>query len=277
MSAETKIEWAHHTFNSHWGCQRVSPGCGGAKGEGGCYAEAFAHRLGLDIWGPQAPRRFFGDAHWREPVRWNDRAARNGIRERVFLNSMADTFEDRRDLDPIRERIYLLIEATPWLDWLVLTKRPQNIERLAPRWRGGWPLNAWAGTTCEDQQRADERIPHLLATPAAVKFLSCEPLLGPVDFDAWFERYRCSGCVGDPDTGPDCPGHDGLPWQWTIVGGESGPGARPMSEDWVRSIRDQCTAAGVSFFLKQKLDGRRKVSLPMLDGRQWAEFPAVSR
>jgi protein gp37 len=235
MGADSKIEWTHATFNPWWGCQRVSPGCEH------CYAETFAKRVGQKVWGPKADRRFFGDAHWNEPLKWNRDAERAGERRRVFCASMADVFEDRRDLDEQRARLWRLIEATPSLDWLLLTKRPQNMARLAPAaWADGWPANVWAGTTVEDQRRAEERLPHLLGVPARIRFLSVEPQLGPVDLmkvrdDELGAAWNVLTCgIG-----------------WVIVGGESGPGARPFDLAWARELVGQCRAASVPCFVKQ--------------------------
>ena len=286
MGANSRIAWTDHTFNSHWGCTRVSPGCGGPKGVGGCYAETFSKRLGLHIWGPDAPRRFFGDKHWAEPLKWNRDSAGSGtgVRARVFVNSMSDTFEDRRDLDSVRGRLFELIEKCWALDWLLLTKRPQNIARLTPeRWQKEWPENVWAGTTCEDQQRADERIPMLLRIPARVRFLSCEPLLGPLDIESYMPGWSCRACaafmLGRPTAAVDedeaspfcskCRSFDVEPRgiSWVICGGESGPHARPFDIAWARSIRDQCKAAGTAFFFKQT--GAR-VRVPRADAIEFA-------
>lgn len=172
MGADSKIAWTDHTFNPWWGCVRVSPGCQQ------CYAETFAERVGQKVWGADAPRRFFGETHWREPLTWAARvrikALATGalVKERVFCASMADVCEDRRDLDHWRDKLWGTIELTAdALDWLLLTKRPENLRRLVPEDILG---RCWVGTTAEDQQRADERIPHLLATPAAVRFVSAE-------------------------------------------------------------------------------------------------------
>ena len=296
-------------FNPWWGCSRVSPACQH------CYAETFAHRYGHDIWGKDSDRRFFGDKHWNEPLRWNRKAEADGVRRRVFCASMADVFEARADLDEPRARLWELIAETPWLDWLLLTKRPASVHALAPaRWfvepgnllceacsgsaslplgttcneheprMTGWPANVWIGTTVEDQQRADERLPLLRSIPARIRFLSCEPLLGPLDLDL---------------TGIS----------WVIVGGESGPGARPMDPEWVRTLREQCVSANTrgterdaspAFLFKQwgdwadeghplaALEGRphhvfesgehvyrvgKKVAGRVLDGRTWDEVP----
>jgi protein gp37 len=144
---------------------------------------------------------------------------------------MADVFEDRRDLDDKRARLWPLIEATPALDWLLLTKRPQNMRRLAP-WGDRWPANVWAGATAENQRWAQKRLEELLIVPAAVHFISAEPLLGPIDLSPW---------IGAADRTID----------WVIAGGESGPKARPMNPDWARGLRDQCHEAGIAFLFKQ--------------------------
>ncbi|WP_211325675.1 phage Gp37/Gp68 family protein [Roseimicrobium gellanilyticum] len=248
---DTKIEWAHHTFNPWWGCRKVSPACLH------CYAETFAKRVGQPVWGSRAPRRFFGDAHWNEPLKWNEEAKANGVRRRVFCASMADVFENRTDLNPWRERLWALIEATPWLDWLLLTKRPENIESMVPWKNGSWPPNVWLGTTVESQEYAEQRLPHLLKHAAAVRFLSCEPLLGPVDLSAWFQKPEL------------------YPIDWVIVGGESGHHSRPMYPQWAQDLLHQCVAAKVPFHFKQwgdwkpvrKSSGRRKTLHDSVDGK----------
>lgn len=253
MGETTKIAWTDHTFNPWWGCQRVSPGCER------CYAETFAKRVGLKVWGPQSERRFFGDKHWAEPLRWNRAAEKAGKRARVFCASMADVFEDRYDLREPRARLWRLIFETPHLDWLLLTKRPQNagaLARLAAlhAWDGGgpdaptWLPNIWLGTTAEDQRRANERLPHLLKVPAVVRFVSYEPALGPVDFTRIVEWERLRGFCGVTPA-EDTPAVRGL--QWIIVGGESGPSARPFDAAWARETVDQCKAARVACFVKQ--------------------------
>lgn len=245
----SKIEWTHHTFNIVWGCLKVSPGCAN------CYAETLARRYGYNVWGSAktTERRTMSDNYWKQPFRWNEQARKSGERRRVFCGSMCDVFEDHPTNDRERERLWPLIEATPHLDWLLLTKRPEDITSHIPiKWRfhSGEPHNVWYGASVEDQRRADERIPHLLRVPARVRFLSCEPLLGPVDLSPWMEQeYQA---VGD---GPNVVGAElvsRLPGiHWVIAGGESGHGARPMHPDWARSLRDQCAAAGVPFFFKQ--------------------------
>jgi len=261
MGEVTKIQWCDHTFNPWWGCVKVSAGCEH------CYAEGFAKRTGCDVFGPDKPRRFFGDKHWAEPLKWNAKAEAAGVRRRVFCGSMCDVFEwidsPTNELILPRERLWALIEATPWLDWQLLTKRPANMTRLSPAaWADGWPRNAWALATVENQEVAASRIVELLGVPAAVRGLSLEPLLGPVDLSPWL---FCEQCDNDAWPGRGAIRDDlssaagGKPWHecgcaklgWVIVGGESGHGARPMHPDWARSIRDQCQEAGVPFFFKQ--------------------------
>lgn len=228
MAKDSRIEWTHHTFNPWWGCTKVSPGCKH------CYAEAWARRVGSNVWGAGAPRRELSDSYWQQPLAWNEEARRRKARTRVFCASMADVFEDRRDLDEKRKRLWPLIQATPWLDWLLLTKRPENVLRLAP-WGNHWPDNVWTGTTTENQHWLEKRIDCLLAIPAAVHFISAEPLLGPLDLSPWVARARY-----------------GVPFvDWVIAGGESGPKARPMNPEWAQSLRDQCREAGIAFLFKQ--------------------------
>jgi protein gp37 len=238
MGSNSKIEWTDHTFNPWIGCHKISPGCDN------CYAESMARRNWPGHWGPPAttPRRMMAEAYWQQPFRWNAQAQRDGVRRRVFCASLADVWEPHPDVDEARFRLCVWIEATPHLDWLLLTKRPEVIRHLQPKgWANGWPRNAWAGTTVENQEQADRRIPHLLRLPAVVRFLSCEPLLGPVDM-MWplINAKTISGRF------------NGQPLiSWVICGGESGHGARPMHPDWARSLRDQCAESGVAFFFKQ--------------------------
>lgn len=282
MGKNSKIAWTDHTFNPWWGCTKVSPGCDN------CYAAGLAKRTGFDVWGDDKPRRFFGDKHWAESIAWNAEATAAGVRRRVFCGSMCDLFEGddsgASELDYQRDALWHLIENTPNLDWLLLTKRPENVETMVPtEWTDpegiksrckhfsqqsgnevvpdrslGWPANAWLGVTAENQEQADKRIPLLLKMPAPVRFLSCEPLLGPIDLARWLKPYADAiDIVGginhgvnfnwvNLDTSALPPKPD-----WVIAGGESGRNARPMHPDWVRGLRDQCQAAGVAFFFKQ--------------------------
>ncbi|MFZ3484242.1 phage Gp37/Gp68 family protein [Sphingomonas sp. 3-13AW] len=232
MAENTAIEWCDHTFNPWEGCQKVGPGCDH------CYAETRNARFGggtAPNWGPNAPRRRTSRSNWRKPLRWQADAAafqaKHGRRQRVFCASLADVFDNAVD-DSWRADLFELIRATPDLDWLLLTKRIGNVANMLPvpfDFEELYP-NVWLGATIVNQAEADRDIPKLLAVPARVRFLSMEPLLGPVEFDPC-ELVRLD---------------------WIIVGGESGPGARPMHPDWARSLRDQCAvAAGVPFLFKQ--------------------------
>lgn len=244
MGESSKIQWTDATFNPWRGCDKVSPGCAN------CYAEKLSHRnpAVLGEWGPGAARVPAAESYWRQPIKWNRDAEREGVRRRVFCLSLGDVFEDHEALPGLRRRLGALIIATPHLDWLLLTKRPE-------RWREAsrelWvrfvdeaplPPNVWLGTSVEDQQRADERIPHLLEAPAAVRFLSMEPLLGPVDLAGNGGGNDYLGDRSDRD-------EDGI--AWIIIGGESGPGARPCEVAWIRGILAQCRAASVPAFCKQ--------------------------
>jgi len=314
MGSTTAIEWADRTFNPWSGCQKVSPACAN------CYAEKSPGSVFRGVkWGPDAERVVSADSTWKNPLRWNRKAERDGTSPRVFCGSLCDVFEARDDLDEHRARLWDIIEQTPRLTWLLLTKRPEQIKRRVPiEWwcdkqdEGGgwyskvpieWPSNVWIGCTVEDQQRADERIPHILRIPSPVRFLSMEPLLGPVDLSG----------IYDPDADDRYFGGDGYfpppaePMvQWVITGGESGPKARPSHPDWFRSLRDQCQAAGVAYFHKQhgefgptpdkSEDVRRRLPFgrgtdememglggwvragkkaagTLLDGREWRELP----
>lgn len=222
MGKNSKIEWTNHTFNPWWGCTKVSAACKH------CYAESWSKRVGQNVWGPKASRRFFGDSHWSEPIKWNKEAVTSRQRRRVFCASMADVFEDRRELDAWRTKLWTLIDETPQLDWLLLTKRPELVGELVP-WGNKWPKNVWLGTTVEDQESADTRLQHLARWPATIRFISAEPLLGPIDIQQWL----------------------GSTIDWVITGGESGPKARPSSPSWFRELMGQCMAAEVPFHFKQ--------------------------
>lgn len=256
MAENTKIEWTDHTFNPWIGCTKVSPGCDH------CYAENLMDtRMGVASWRPGAERVRTKDANWKMPLRWNAQAdafmAQHGRRQRVFCASLADVFDNA--VDPQwRADLFDLIAATPNLDWLLLTKRIGNVGNMLPvpfDFDKHYP-NVWIGATIVNQVEADRDIPKLLDVPARVRFLSMEPLLGPVDlthievFGGDAEIYPLKGTT-------DCVDEEGAPTDdvpaldWVIVGGESGPGARPMHPDWARSLRDQCEAAGVPFLFKQ--------------------------
>ena len=241
----TKIEWTDHSHNFWWGCTKVSPACKN------CYAETFSKRTGRQVFGKGVPRWQPSDkTRLNNPRKWNAEAKKLGIRYKVFTLSMGDFFDDEVD-DAWREEGWRIIAETPHLDWLILTKRPENIKAMLPdNWGpNGWD-NVWLGTTTEDQANADLRIPILTAIPAKIHFLSVEPLLEEVDLD-----------LSNID--------------WVIVGGESGPRPRPMEKAWVTNVQLQCAASSTHFFFKQwggrppeiKKNGR------VLDGRTWDESP----
>lgn len=231
----TEISWTDHTFNPWAGCTRVSPACEN------CYAENQTKRYGFVGWGPKAERRITGEATWRNPLTWNRRAARENTRFKVFCASWADVFEGRAELDEPRSRLWDLIEETPNLDWLLLTKRPENIMGMAPdHWQGAFPEHVWVGTTVESPDYY-ERIDHLRNVPASIRFLSMEPLLAD-----------CSDVPLDAV-------------QWVIVGGESGPGHRPMQMEWLEGIAKQCDAQGAPLWVKQWFGARSGQRGPIPD------------
>ena len=264
MSENTKIEWCDHTFNPWEGCQKVGLGCDH------CYAETrnarFAGGTAVN-WGPGAPRRRTSASNWALPKRWEAQAdafmARHGRRQRVFCASLADVFDNAV---PVQWRMDLfeLIAATPNLDWLLLTKRIGNVGNMLPvpfDFDRHFP-NVWIGATIVNQAEADRDIPKLLQVPARVRFLSMEPLLGPVDLTGeWLTAklgaYPFKGLASEHRTRLV----DLL--DWVIVGGESGPGARPMHPDWASSLRDQCEAAGVPFLFKQWGEWAQAAELPV--------------
>jgi protein gp37 len=290
MGTSTGIEWCHHTFNPWRGCIKVSPGCQH------CYAETISKRNPqvLGIWGPNGTRPVGNAAYLRQPYKWNKAAQEAGGRRRVFCGSLMDWLEDRRDLDEPRAHLFKTISETPYLDWLLLTKRPENWHNLLQRaygvaagengdelgepvmsWISAWlrgdaPPNVWVGVSVENQERADERVPLLLDIPARVRFLSCEPLLGPVDLfrirhpkpsmfggrTLTFNALSIKRAIGlstwlTPDYYDPVGDYCLNAIDWVIVGGESGSKARPMHPAWARILCDQCQEAGVAFFFKQ--------------------------
>jgi protein gp37 len=298
MAENSKIEWTDHTFNPWRGCTKVSPGCAN------CYAEALSKRTGHGEYRRGVPRERTSVDNWKKPLKWNRietcvqcgsphkadkgdglyRCLLCNRRPRVFCASLADWLDDEVPIEWLAD-LLKLIHDTPNLDWLLLTKRPENwhgrLNEAAKHWdntphidiaswiywwtdisgSGKAPANAWIGTTCETQEYADKRIPELLKIPAKVRFLSCEPLLGPVDLRPWL---KLSGFKEGYDAiVRQCGGEDKLPehlrWNgilppslhWVIAGGESGPKSRPMEIAWAESLAAQCASFGVPFFMKQ--------------------------
>lgn len=269
MAENSKIEWTDHTFNPWMGCTKVSPACAN------CYAERdFDHRYGKVKWGNAGTRVLTSDANWKKPLQWNRDAEKSGNRQRVFCASLADVFEDWQgpmldskgnavdaSMNFLLHQLFWLIDGTPHLDWLLLTKRPENILRL-------WPdqtrrENVWLGTSVENQEYADKRIRELLKCRdlSPVLFLSCEPVVGQINLPGDVACPYCEDGIPDPETGVvECSTCDGsgvrndqleFGFDWVITGGESGPNARPADPDWFRSLRDQCKTAGVPFHFKQ--------------------------
>lgn len=287
MAEATKIQWVGSTWNPWRGCEKVHAGCDH------CYAEALSHRnpSQLGVWGPDGTRVAGAEAMWNAPLRWQKRAEKTGVRHSCFP-SLMDPFEDRADLVPLRDRMFGVIDRCPLVDFLLLTKRPENVRRMclarshgsteavAAYWKAmarsgrdpkghvvidedAYRPNVWIGTSISDQEAADKYVPELLKlrdlTP--VLFLSIEPLLGPVRLWSLPDPVRRNGSTVDALTGGGmCVMWDGgvgmiasspKRLDWVIVGGESGPKARPCRPEWVRSIVKQCRSASVPVFVKQ--------------------------
>lgn len=281
----SKIGWTTHTFNPWRGCTKVSEGCAN------CYAERDSHRNPgvLGVWGVNGTREVAADAQWRNPPKWDREAHETGVRARVFCASLADVFEgpDTMPEDDgtyagnayrhvsslgndwiaaARERLFRLISRTPNLDWLLLTKRPQNVLPIYGSWLhwtngGKWPANVWIGGSVENQKRADERGPELVKIRQAgcrVVFMSCEPLLEGIDVRSYLDRER------------------GV--NWVICGGESGGADKVRDFDpfWGRMLRDQCAESGVPYFFKQL--GSAPIQLTVKGkGEAWEDLPEYLR
>lgn len=248
MGEQTAISWATHTFNGWWGCTEVSPGCDH------CYARDFAKRTGRVGWGHGAPRLRTSPANWMKPYRWAREAAKRGVREQVFAQSMSD-WNDAEVPTEWRADLFNVIRDTRYaLDWLLLSKRPYKHGDVPADLEGQEGI--WLGCTVESQEYM-WRVDKLLGMDSVVHWVSAEPLLGPLDFL------------------PFALGGSGI--NWIIAGCESSPGKRPgaraMEIQWVRSLRDECVDAGVAFHLKQMVQGGKVVELPELDGRRWAQLP----
>lgn len=225
MGANSDIAWTDHTFNPWIGCAHVSPGCEN------CYAETLANRWRWAKWGSSSSssRTIASESTWRQPLAWNRKAYRDGVRRRVFCASLADVFEDRPELVKPRERLFRLIGETSKLDWLLLTKRPEEESHLIPSaWHDNYPTNVCFGISADNRETLHARAEWVPRGVVDTTFLSYEPALGPIDI----ARY---------------------PYllDWIIVGGESGPRARPMRLDWVRDLRRDCVEQDVPFFFKQ--------------------------
>lgn len=246
MGETTNIEWADRTWSPWIGCTKVSPACDG------CYAEHLMDtRMGRVTWGPHGERSRTSADYWRKPLAWNRQAAKAGRRTTVFP-SLCDPFDNQAD-PAVRREWFDLILATPHLIWLLLSKRPQNAVAMSEA-AGGLPSNAALGTTCEDQERANRNVRHLLDAARdlrpAFTFVSAEPLLGPIDF-----TRIVYGPAGDFTVIRDALADTDIERiDWVITGGETDQGAhraRPTHPDWYRAIRDACAKAGVPYLHKQ--------------------------
>lgn len=291
----TKIEWAEETWNPIVGCNPISPGCKN------CYAERMAYRLshalgkiGTDVsdawvgystvigdnkkWNGKTD--FVHSAldkplHWKKP-------------RTIFICSMGDLFHESVLFEWIDD-VFGVMTTNPQHTYLILTKRPERMydyieymnQNIADAGFEGYdpPSFIWLGVTAENQEQADKRIPILLSIPAAKRFVSIEPMLGPVDLREL--RLPKSNFVYDSILGRKHSNYYQSDWysessnklDWIITGSESGPGRRPMNQDWVRSLRDQCITADVPFLLKQMPINGKLVKMPELDGKVWNQKP----
>lgn len=286
MGETTGIAWTDSTFNPWVGCTKISPGCTN------CYAADFDKRVGGGKnadgvkrlrWGKGAERVRTSVANWKKPLAWNKRAALTGVRHKVFCSSLADVCDEEVPA-AWRSDLAHLIERTPHLDWLLLTKRPENFGLFDVAWdidvcpeRGDWPSNVWLGVTVENQEQAERRIPLLLEQDASVRFLSMEPLLESVQLDVldagvFASLSALTGEMSFAGRG-GFGGHSSQRYDggidWVIVGGESGPRARPFHFAWARDLKRQCADAGVAFFMKQL--GSTRAGAETLDDLQKLE------
>jgi protein gp37 len=294
MAKITKIEWCDHTWNLVHGCTKISPACSN------CYAETISKRYGHKIWGKDSNRLTFGSKYWQQPLSWNKKSLKDGMRRKVFCSSMADIFEDHPTVNQERLKLWPLIKSTEGLDWLLLTKRAENIKWMLPSdWNDGYP-NVWLGVTAETEEYVSERIPLLQQVNAVVRFVSAEPLLGPINLEPYLNSKvikleTCDGAISSAYY----PAID-----WIIAGGESGPKARPTHPDWIRSLRSQCIKSNIPFFFKQwgtwspyapmkrsvkvhvfeptsvskyqqMFRAGKKQSGRLLDGRTWEQYPQL--
>lgn len=311
MGDVTKIAWCDATFNHVIGCTKVAPGCQF------CYAEADMDKRRHRVkWGPNGTRVVTTEGYWKKPLKWNRDAERTGTRTKVFCASLADVFEDwggevlcgdgvahftsdtnpsmvatntqmmgcdsvgyhYTTLEDCRKRLFRLSDTTPWLDWLILTKRPENVLRMWPFVSGledheyVYRNNVWIGTSVSDQETADRAVPQLLMCRhvSPVLFLSVEPLLGEIDLRKFIDPSMDQHGDGRPD--------------WVIIGGESGQSARPCRQTWIRDIVRQCQDADVPCFVKQfgsnaeeGFGVHRKLRLKDSKGGDMEEWPADLR
>ena len=263
MAENSKIGWTHHTWNLWTGCAKVSAGCLH------CYAEGWAKRTGRQVWGPKGARRRTTSANWRRVHKWNREAQEAGERRRVFVGSLMDWAEGKKEQETILADYWAIVRECEHLDFLMLTKRPQNISQLLPddwsEWSNGYP-NVWLMTSIEDSISKDahlqasviQRAELLLAIPAVVHGVSYEPAIGPL------------ATALEPFLDSHHPLND---ITWVIYGGESGPGWRAEDKQWARDMRDACATYGAAFFHKQSAAYRNETG-PELDGEIIQEYPS---
>ncbi len=284
MAGATQIEWTDYVWNVITGCSKVSDGCKS------CYAEGVDKRFAAQ-WGHEFKPWTAANATHNvrlhndrldQPLRWKRS-------RRIFVNSMSDLFHEQVP-DTFIIAVFRVMAAAQQHTFQILTKRPERMASIMERMQHiletfypestwpevhapGWPLpNVWLGVSVEHQKAADERIPLLLQTPAAIRFLSMEPLLGAVDLLKNGDILcHCDGCLDMAKQHPTTGGLQRI--NWVIAGSESGPNRRPCDLDWIRSIRDQCITANIPFFLKQLYTGGHKITLPLLDGQRWEQMP----
>lgn len=313
---DTKIQYVDNTFNAWVGCEKISQGCKN------CYAEhstpatklrngemkIAGQKKSLEVWGPAktTDRYRTSIANWSKPILWNHNSKEKGKRESVFVNSLSDTFEHHQMLDPWRKDLFELVESCSELDWLFFTKRPENIMKMIPsRWIENPLKNVWFGTSVESQEYLVHRASELIKVPAYVRFLSIEPMLGPVSLD---EPY-CDNCVwkyGETEINPDiddapicsecgsemvfgrwlnpCAGPKISGINWVIVGGESGDdgdGHRPCNTEWIADVVKTCSDSHVPVFVKQLgstvYDGQKRLPLTQYKGGDIEEWPESLR
>jgi protein gp37 len=245
----TTIGWTDKTYNPWIGCQQVTE-----EECGDCYAKRWAERHQLAVWGSLSGSNRHLTKTYNDPRMWNREAQAEGKRYKVFCASLADVFEPHPQVAEARKRLWTLIEETLFLDWQLLTKRPKFIQRLVPQsWLQTWPLHVWIGASVGTQHAAEKRIPYLLGLPAPVLFLSCEPLVEEITLAQWVQAQNIT---------------------WVICGGYSGTQYRPMELSWARTLRDECQAYGVAFFMKQLGSVyAREHDLRNHKGEDMTEFP----
>ncbi len=272
MAENSNISWTDHTFSPWLGCTKVSPACDH------CYAEAWAKRSGLVRWGNE-PRRRTSEGYWKNPLKWNRAADKfeveHGRPQRVFCASLSDVFDNQAD-PAWRDDLWDLIGKSDRLVWMLLTKRPQNIKKMLPAFWDEIKGRVWLGTTVEDQPEAGKRISHLLQHDAALRFLSCEPLLSAVDLTDVCDGHSFFNALTGKRWHDTDGGYHGK-WpqaiDWVICGGESGPKFRAPESEWIHRLHAQCAEVEVPFFFKQHGGLRPTSNGHLLDGEVVQELP----